>query len=188
MQGWEYQPLGPFLAKNFITSVSPWVITPEALAPFRVAQPARAEGDPAVLPYLWSEDDQQTGALDVELEVLLETEASRRAGRAAHRLSLSSTCHMYWTVAQLVAHHSSNGCNLRAGDLFGSGTLSAPTPDGLGSLLEITQGGRVPVELEGGEKRSFLEDGDEIVLRARARRDGFASIGFGEVRGRVRPA
>lgn len=188
VQGWEYQPLGPFLAKNFVTSVSPWVITPEALAPFRVAQPPRAAGDPAVMPYLLDEEDQQSGAFDIELEVLLQPAASPGNDRPPHRLSLSSTRHMYWTAAQLVAHHSSNGCNLRAGDLFGSGTLSAPTSDGLGSLLEITQGGRVSVDLGAGQSRGFLEDGDEVVLRARARREGYATVGFGEVRGRILPA
>ncbi len=188
IQGWEYQPLGPFLAKNFATSISPWVVTPEALAPFRVAQAPRPAGDPAPLPYLLDEADQQHGALDLECEVLLHTPAGRAAGHPAHRLSLGNARHLYWTVAQLVAHHSSNGCNLRPGDLFGSGTISTPTPDGLGSLLEITEGGRRAVALEDGETRTFLEDGDELVIRARAVRDGYAAIGFGEVRGTIVPA
>lgn len=187
LQAWEYQPLGPFLAKNFATSVSPWIVTPEALAPFRVAQPGRPEGDPAPLPYLLDAGDQRDGALDVELEALLLTQCLRDRGLPPHRLSLGSTRHLYWTVAQLVAHHSSNGCNLRPGDLFGSGTISAPTPDGLGSLLEITEGGKTPIALPGGSTRTFLEDGDEIIFRARGRRDGYAAIGFGEVRGRVLP-
>jgi fumarylacetoacetase len=188
IQGWEYQPLGPFLAKNFATTISPWVITPEALAPFRIAQAPRPDGDPAPLPYLLDAGDQQAGALDLELEVWLQTPDAARRGRPPQRLSRSSTRHLYWTVAQLVAHHSSNGCNLRPGDLFGSGTISAPTPDGFGSLLEITEGGRAPIELPGGERRTFLEDGDEVIVRARAHRDGAVSIGLGDVRGTVRPA
>ena len=188
IQAWEYQPLGPFLAKNFATSISPWVITPEALAPFRMPQPPRPEGDPAPLPYLLDPEDQHTGALDLEFEVLLLTAQSRREGLAPRRLSLSNAQHMYWTVAQLVAHHSSNGCNLRPGDLFGSGTISAPTPDGLGSLLEITEGGRRSVDVAPGQTRTFLQDGDEVIIRARAQRTGAASIGFGEVRGTIAAA
>jgi fumarylacetoacetase len=188
LQAWEYQPLGPFLSKSFATSVSPWVVTPEALEPFRCAQPARPEGDPQPLPYLNDEQDQQQGALDIELEVLLLTEAMRNKGQPAQRIAMSSTKNMYWTVAQMVAHHSVNGCSLQPGDLFGSGTLSGSSADSLGSLLEITQGGKQPLELPGGETRTFLEDGDEIVLKARCRRDGYASIGFGECRGRVMPA
>lgn len=188
VQAWEYQPLGPFLSKSFATTVSAWVVTPEALAPFRAAQPPRPEGDPAPLPYLLDEADQRGGALDVELEVLLLTARMRAAGAAPHRLALSSTRHMYWTVAQMVAHHASNGCELRPGDLLGSGTLSAPTRDGHGSLLETSSGGREPVALPNGETRAFLADGDEVTLRARARRDGAAPIGFGECRAVVLPA
>ena len=188
IQAWEYQPLGPFLAKNFATSISPWVITPEALAPFRMPQPPRPEGDPAPLPYLLDPEDQHTGALDLEFEVLLLTAQSRREGLAPRRLSLSNAQHMYWTVAQLVAHHSSNGCNLRPGDLFGSGTISAPTPQGFGSLLEITEGGRRSVDVAPGQTRTFLQDGDEVIIRARALRAGAASIGFGEVRGTIAAA
>ncbi|MCP9338956.1 fumarylacetoacetase [Stutzerimonas xanthomarina] len=188
LQAWEYQPLGPFLSKSFATSVSPWVITPEALEPFRCAQPARAEGDPQPLPYLFDQQDQQQGALDIELEVLLLTETMRDKGQPAQRIALSSTKNMYWTVAQMVAHHSVNGCSLQPGDLFGSGTLSGSSADSLGSLLEITQGGKLPLELPSGETRTFLQDGDEIILKARCRRDGQASIGFGECRGRVMPA
>jgi len=188
LQAWEYQPLGPFLSKSFATSVSPWVVTPEALEPFRCAQPVRPEGDPQPLPYLFDEQDQQQGALDIELEVLLLTEAMRDKGQPAQRIALSSTKNMYWTVAQMVAHHSVNGCSLQPGDLFGSGTLSGSSPESLGSLLEITQGGKQPLELPSGETRTFLEDGDEIILKARCRRDGQASIGFGECRGRVMPA
>ncbi|WP_407290752.1 fumarylacetoacetase [Stutzerimonas zhaodongensis] len=188
LQAWEYQPLGPFLSKSFATSVSPWVVTPEALAPFRCAQPSRPEGDPQPLPYLYNEQDQQQGALDIELEVLLLTEAMRNQGQPAQRIALSSTKNMYWTVAQMVAHHSVNGCSLQPGDLFGSGTLSGNSADSLGSLLEITAGGKQPLELPNGETRTFLEDGDEIILKARCHRDGQVSIGFGECRGRVMPA
>jgi len=185
IQAWEYQPLGPFLSKSFITSVSPWVVTAEALAPFRQAQPPRPQGDPQPLPYLFDARDQQGGAFDIELEVLLLTEAMREQNLPAHRLTLSNTRHMYWTVAQLVAHHSVNGCQLQAGDLFGSGTLSGPESGQFGSLLEITEGGKKAVELASGEVRKFLEDGDEIILRARCSREGFASIGFGECRGKI---
>ncbi|MFG6206344.1 fumarylacetoacetase [Pseudomonas retamae] len=185
IQAWEYQPLGPFLSKSFITSVSPWVVTAEALEPFRTAQPARPAGDPQPLPYLFDKRDQDGGAFDIELEVLLLTEAMREQNLPAHRLTLSNTRYMYWTVAQMVAHHSVNGCQLQAGDLFGSGTLSGPESGQFGSLLEITEGGKKPIELASGEVRKFLEDGDEIILRARCARDGFASIGFGECRGKV---
>jgi len=185
IQAWEYQPLGPFLSKSFITSISPWVVTAEALQPFCRAQPARPEGDPQPLPYLFDKRDQAGGAFDIELEVLLLTETMREQNLPAHRLTLSNTKHMYWTVAQMVAHHSVNGCQLQAGDLFGSGTLSGPENGQFGSLLEITEGGKKPIELASGEVRKFLEDGDEIVLRARCSRDGFASIGFGECRGKV---
>jgi fumarylacetoacetase len=188
IQAWEYQPLGPFLSKNFASTISAWIITPEALEPFRTAQPTRPEGDPAPLDYLLDEADQREGALDIELEVLLLTERMRQEGQAPHRLALSSTRHMYWTVAQMVAHHSCNGCALRPGDFLGSGTISAPTPDGFGSLLETTKGGKEPVRLPSGETRVFLEDGDEVLLRARATREGAASIGFGECRAIVLPA
>ncbi|ROM46688.1 fumarylacetoacetase [Pseudomonas canadensis] len=185
IQAWEYQPLGPFLSKSFITTISPWVVTAEALEPFRKAQPARPEGDPQPLSYLLDKRDQAAGALDIELEVLLTTAAMREQNLRAHRLALSNSLHMYWTVAQLVAHHSVNGCQLQAGDLFGSGTLSGPQTGQFGSLLEMTEGGKKAVELPSGEVRKFLEDGDEIILRARCNREGFASIGFGECRGTV---
>ncbi|MBK5539132.1 fumarylacetoacetase [Pseudomonas sp. TH05] len=188
IQAWEYQPLGPFLSKSFITSISPWVVTAEALEPFRRAQPARPDGDPQPLPYLLDARDQAAGGFDIELEVLLTTAAMREQGLPAHRLTLSNTGYMYWTVAQMVAHHSVNGCQLQAGDLFGSGTLSGPENGQFGSLLEITEGGKKPIELPSGEVRKFLEDGDEIILRGRCRREGFASIGFGECRGTVLPA
>ena len=185
IQAWEYQPLGPFLSKSFITSISPWVVTAEALEPFRRAQPARPQGDPQPLPYLLDANDQAHGALDIELEVLLLTASMREQNLPAQRLGLSNSLNMYWTAAQLVAHHSVNGCQLQPGDLFGSGTLSGPDQSQLGSLLEITEGGKHPVELASGEVRKFLEDGDEIIFRARCKREGFASIGFGECRGKV---
>ena len=188
MQAWEYQPLGPFLAKNFLTSVSPWIITSHALAPFRIAQLSRPEGDPALLPYLSDPANQNTGALALELEVTITTEAMRNRGISGHRLSRGAAANMYWTIGQMVAHHTSNGCDLQTGDLLGSGTISAPDPIGFGSLLELSNGGADPIELTGGERRSFLEDGDEIIFSAHAHADGFVSIGFGTCVGRVIPA
>jgi fumarylacetoacetase len=188
IQAWESQPLGPFLAKNFATTISAWVITPEALAPFRVAQAPRPEDDPKLLPYLFDDRDQREGALDLELEALLLSEGMREKGVAPHRLASSNARYLYWTVAQLVAHHASGGCNLGPGDLFGSGTISGPMPGSFASLLETTEAGRKPLELPSGESRSFLENGDEVIMRARAHRSGYASIGFGECRGRVEPA
>ena len=188
IQAWESQPLGPFLAKSFCTSISPWIVTPEALAPFRAAQPPRPDGDPAPLPYLSDAADQAGGALDIELEVLLITPDMRKQGLAPHRLSIGSALALYWTPAQLLTHHASAGCNLNPGDLIGSGTISAATSDGCGSLLEITQGGRAPITLPSGEERRFLEDGDEVILCARARRTGAAPIGFGQCRGQIVPA
>jgi fumarylacetoacetase len=187
VQAWEYQPLGPFLAKNFATTISTWIITPEALAPFRIAQPARPQGEPTPLPYLVDGADQREGALDLELEVLLITPGLREQGLPPHLFGRSNARHMYWTVAQLVAHHTSNGCNLRPGDLLGTGTISGPDIDGSGSMLEATNGGRSPINLASGEERRFLEDGDEVILRARGRREGFASIGFGECRATILP-
>ena len=188
IQAWEYQPLGPFLGKSFFTTISPWVVTPEALAPFRTAQAPRPAGDPAPLPYLFDAADQAAGALDVELEVFLLTSGLQAKGLAPQRLSVGNARYLYWTVAQLVAHHSSGGCNLRAGDLFGTGTISAPEEGGLGSLLEISAGGRRPVELPSGETRRFLEDGDTVIMRARCAREGFATIGLGDCRGTIAPA
>ncbi|AIR89549.1 fumarylacetoacetase [Pseudomonas cremoricolorata] len=185
IQAWEYQPLGPFLSKSFITTLSPWVITAEALQPFRCAQPARPAGDPQPLAYMLDAADQAHGAFDIELQVLLLTPTMREQGLAPQRLTLSNSLSMYWTVAQLVAHHSVNGCQLQPGDLFGSGTLSGADPQAYGSLLEITEGGKRPLLLSNGEQRTFLEDGDEIILRGRCVREGVASIGFGECRGRV---
>ena len=188
IQAWEYQPLGPFLAKNFATTVSPWIVTPEALAPFRIAQPPRPQGDPAPLPYLLDAADQAAGALDLELEVWLRTAAMRARGLPEHQLAASNARHMYWTVAQLVAHHTVGGCDLRPGDLFGTGTISGPDAGSCGSILETTLGGRQPVTLPGGEQRRFLEDGDEIILRAHGRRAGCVPIGFGDCRGTILPA
>jgi fumarylacetoacetase len=186
IQAWEYQPLGPFLAKNFMTSISPWIVTPEALEPYRIAQAPRPAGDPRPLPYLWDDADQAGGALDLDLEVQLCTDGMRRCGTHPERITRSNARYLYWTTAQMLAHHSSGGCDLRAGDLFGSGTISAP--DAGGSLLELSRGGREPLRLSNGEQRRFLLDGDEIILRARAQRPGFASIGFGECRGVVTAA
>jgi fumarylacetoacetase len=188
LQAWEYQPLGPFLAKSFLTSISPWVVTGEALAPFRTAQPPRPDGDPRPLDYLWSQADQAGGAFDIALEVELLTAAMRQAGRPALRLASIRSTELYWTIAQLIAHHASNGCALRPGDLFGTGTISSPAKDGCGSLLELTRGGAEPVALPDGETRAYLEDGDDVILRARCAREGFAPIGFGECRGRVTSA
>ena len=188
IQAWEYQPLGPFLAKNFATTISPWVVTMEALAPFRQAQPPRPAGDPRPLPYLWDEADQGRGAFGITLEAFLRTNAMRRDGAPAHRLSVSNVNHLYWTLAQMVAHHTSSGCNLQPGDLFGSGTISAPESTGWGSFSELSDDGRADIRLPSGETRTFLEDGDELILRARAERAGFAAIGFGDCLGRIVPA
>ena len=185
IQAWEYQPLGPFLAKNFLTSVSPWVVTPQALAPFRKPMAPRAPGDPQPLPYLDDPADREKGGLGIRLQVTISTEKMRRDGLPPHVLSSGSAdAAMYWSAAQIVAHHSSNGCNLQPGDLIGTGTLSTDSDTGLGSLLEISRGGKHPIELASGETRSFLEDGDEITLRAWCEGDGLR-IGFGECVGRV---
>ena len=188
LQAWEYQPLGPFLAKNFLTSVSPWIVSADALAPFRSVIPPRPKGDPLPLPYLDDAADRQSGGLGVQLEVTLSTEQMRKQGLVPHVLSRGTAdAAMYWSAAQIVAHHSCNGCNLQPGDLIGTGTLSTESDRGLGSLLEISRGGKQPIEVESGEKRSFLEDGDEIVLRAWCERDGAVRIGLGECVGRVVP-
>jgi fumarylacetoacetase len=189
LQAWEYQPLGPFLAKNFLTSISPWIVSPQALAPFRKPMPPRPASDPQPLPYLDDPADRESGALGIQLEVTLTTEQMRQRQLAPHILSRGSAdAAMYWSAAQIVAHHSSNGCNLQPGDLIGTGTLSTESAGGLGSLLEISQGGKQPIELPTGEKRSFLEDGDEVTLRAGCQVDGAVRIGFGECVGRVVPA
>jgi fumarylacetoacetase len=189
LQAWEYQPLGPFLAKNFLTSISPWVVTPDALAPFRRPMPPRPDGDPEPLPYLSDAEDRASGGLGVELEVSLLTHKMRAADAEPFVLSRGeAAAAMYWSAAQIVAHHSSNGCNLQSGDLIGTGTLSTDQATGLGSLLEISRGGQEPIELPSGETRSFLEDGDELVLSARCNADGAVPIGFGSCAGRILPA
>jgi fumarylacetoacetase len=181
LQAWEYQPLGPFLAKSFASTISPWVVTLEALEPYRCAAFPRAAEDPKPLPYLFSEKDQAEGGFDISLEMHLKTAKMR----APQRLSHGSFRDSYWTIAQMVAHHTSNGCNLQPGDLLGSGTISGASPDSYGSMMELTQAGKSPLALPGGETRTFLEDGDEVTERGRCARDGHASIGFGEAAGRI---
>lgn len=185
IQYWEMPPLGPFLGKNFGSTISPWIVTAEALEPFRVAQPPRPAGDPRPLSYLWDNRDQQGGAFDIALEALLLTAQMREKGLAPHPMSRSNTTDLYWTVAQLVAHHTCGGCNLLPGDIFGSGTISGPTEEGYGSLMELSADGQRRISLESGETRSFLENGDEVIFRAHCRRDGYAPIGFGECRARI---
>jgi fumarylacetoacetase len=187
IQAWEYQPLGPFLSKNFASTVSPWMVTLDALAPFRSAF-ARPPGDPRPLAYLDSATNQQQGAIDIELEVWLQTRKMRDEQQAAVRLMQANYQDAYWTLAQLVAHHTVNGCNLRAGDLLGSGTLSGPRPEQGGSMLELSQGGKQALSLANGETRAFLEDGDTVILRGYCQREGYRRIGFGECRGTVLPA
>jgi fumarylacetoacetase len=187
IQAWEYQPLGPFLSKNFATTISPWIVTLEALAPYRVPF-TRPEGDPQPLPYLDAPANRAQGALDVQLEVLLQTQAMRDQGHEAERLTRTSYRHAYWTVAQMVAHHTVNGCNLQPGDLLGTGTLSGPTLDEAGALIELTVGGKRPLTLPNGQSRAYLEDGDAVVLRGWCEKPGAARIGFGECRGTVLPA
>jgi fumarylacetoacetase len=185
LQKWEYQPLGPFLAKSFATSVSPWVVTLEALAPYRVPAFARPEGDPRPLPYLAHDDNEARGGIDLRLEVLLSSKAMRERGLPALAVSRSNLRDLYWTLAQMVAHHASNGCNLRPGDLIASGTVSGEGREARGCLLERTWRGAEPLALPSGEERRFLENGDEVVFRGHCEREGFARIGFGECRGEV---
>jgi fumarylacetoacetase len=187
VQAWEYQPLGPFLAKNFATTISPWIVTLDALEPFR-APWSRPPGDPQPLPYLDSPANRARGAFDIALEVRLQTDAMRSAGVPSVPLSHSNFRDAYWTVAQLVAHHSVGGCNLLSGDLFGSGTQSGPEPGQGGSLLELSEGGRQALALPNGERRTFLQDGDTVVMRARCEREGFRRIGFGDCAGTLLPA
>lgn len=182
IQAWEYQPLGPFLSKSFASTLSPWIVTLEALQPFR-APLVRPEGDPQPLPYLDSAENRSQGAIDIQLQVLIQTQAMREAGLAPHLLSQSNYTDAYWTLAQLVAHHTINGCNLQTGDLLGTGTLSGPGTGQAGSLLELTQGGKQPITLPNGQTRTFLEDGDRVILRAFCERPGAARIGFGECAG-----
>lgn len=202
MQKWEYVPLGPFLAKNFATTVSPYIVTMEALAPFRGPRFERPTGDPQPLPHLDSDHDRSAGAFDVTLEVYLQSAEMKNKGLAPHRLSRGSFRDMYWTVAQMLTHHASNGCNMQPGDLLGSGTVSGPTRDARGCLLELTWDGdpwanppvkatgadRTPIDLPSGEQRKFLADGDEVIIKGYCEREGFRRIGFGECRGVVLPS
>ena len=188
IQAWEYQPLGPFLSKNFASTLSPWVVTLEALAPYRVpfAHPA---DEPQPLPYLDEPGNRAHGGIDVRLEVLLQTAQHRARGSAPHRLSATSFRHQYWTVAQMLTQHTVGGCNLQPGDLLGTGTISGPTPEEAGAIVELSAGGRQPIAISGsGETRTFLEDGDAVVLRGWCEAPGRARIGFGECRGEVLPA
>ena len=188
IQSWEYQPLGPFLAKSFATSVSPWVVPMEAFAPFRVGVSPRPAEDPTPLPYLLDAQDQGFGAIDLTLEAFLLTRRMRAGNIAPYRLSRSGMRDLYWTLAQMIAHHTSNGCNLLPGDLLATGTISGPEDDSAGCLLELTQRGANPIPLPNGESRTALEDGDEVILRGFCRREGFPEISLGECRGAVLPA
>jgi fumarylacetoacetase len=183
IQTWEYQPLGPFMAKNFATSISPWVVTLEALEPYRVPAFERLAGDPSPLPYLDSPDNRRRGGIDVRVEVLLTSARMRQEGLPPHRLSRGTMADLYWTPAQMFTHHTSNGCNLQPGDLFASGTISGPSKDSRGCLLELTWRGTEPLTLPTAETRKFLEDGDEVIMRGFCERTGTPRIGFGECRG-----
>ena len=187
IQGWEYQPLGPFLSKNFATTISPWIVTLEALEPYRVPF-VRPADDPQPLPYLDSARNRQAGAIDIELQVGLQTQSMREAGEGDATICRTSYRHAYWTVAQMVTHHTVNGCNLQSGDLLGSGTLSGPTLDQAGALIELTSGGKNPLTLPNGQSRTYLEDGDAVVLRGWCEKPGAARIGFGECVGTLLPA
>jgi fumarylacetoacetase len=184
MQAWESTPLGPFLAKNFATTISPWIVTLEALAPYREPW-RRAADEPAPLSYLEHPSNRGRGAINIALEAWLETARHRQERRPAQRLSRTNFYHQYWTIAQMVAHHTVGGCNLQSGDLLGSGTISGPTPGEAGALIELTEGGRKPLTLDNGDQRAFLEDGDAIILRGWCEKPGFARIGFGEVYGQI---
>jgi len=188
MQAWEYQPLGPFLAKNFATTVSPFVVTMEALAPFRTAAFEREADDPQPLDYLNGEQNQKSGGFDIKLEVYIQTEKMRASNIAPHLLSRSNMKDLYWTIGQMLTHHASNGCNLQTGDLMATGTVSGREKNERGCLLELTWRGTEPLELPNGETRRFLEDGDEIIMKGFCEREGFRRIGFGECRGKILPA
>ena len=185
LQAWEYQPLGPFLAKNFASTIGAWVVTPEALEPFRAPLAPRAEGDPAPLPYLTDEGDRARGGLALTVEAWLRTTRMREAREPAVRVSTGSSLDLYWSFAQMLAHHASNGCNMRPGDLLGSGTISGPEKGSRGCMLELTWRGAEPLELPNGERRGFLEAGDELTITAFAERDGAVRIGFGRCTGQV---
>jgi len=186
VQSWEYQPLGPFLGKSFATSISPWVVPLQAIEPFRVPVSPRSAGDPEPLPHL--ADDRGAGAIDLTLEVWLTTAAMRSASLPPVRLSSGNLRDLYWSFAQMIAHHTSNGCNLIAGDLLASGTVSGAEAGSQGCLLEITRRGESPLRLSNGEVRAFLEDGDEVILRGFCEREGFPRVSFGECRGVVASA
>ncbi|HMO80910.1 MAG TPA: fumarylacetoacetase [Pyrinomonadaceae bacterium] len=185
IQAWEYQPLGPFLAKSFATTISPFVVTMEALAPFRVPAFERDPDDPQPLDYLNDEQNQKFGGLDIKLEVYLQTEKMRQENIEPHMLSRSNPKDLYWTIGQMLTHHASNGCNLQTGDLMASGTVSGKEKHERGCLLELTWRGTEPLDLPSGEQRRFLEDGDEIIMKGYCEREGFRRIGFGECRGKV---
>lgn len=185
VQGWEYQPLGPFLAKNFATTLSPWVVTLDALEPFRAPVFTRPEGDPAPLAYLSTPENEAAGGVSITLEVRLQTASMRASGTAPVAVSRTSFTHMYWTLAQLVTHHAMGGCNLRSGDLLASGTVSGPTKGERGCLMELTWRGAEPLTLPGGETRTFLEDGDLVELAGWCEAPGQRRIGFGTARGVV---
>ena len=188
VQKWEYQPLGPFLAKSFATTISPWIVTTEALAPFRVPAFERAEDDPKPLPHLAHEANESHGGVDLQLEVHLQSPQMRDEGLEPVRISRGNFRDMYWTAAQMLTHHASAGCNLRPGDLMASGTVSGQAKDSRGCLLELTWRGSEPVNLPNGEIRKFLQDGDEVILKGHCEREGARRIGFGECRGVVQPA
>lgn len=179
IQAWEYQPLGPFLAKSFATTISPWVVTAEALEPFRRPQAPRPEGDPAPLPYLFDAEDQESGVYDISIDIELLSADMRKNNAAPFRLGSTSSVNLYWTIAQMIAHHTINGCDLAAGDLLGSGTISGPDDSSRGSLMELSMGGKNPIELPNGESRTFLEDGDEVILKGWVERAGYRRIGLG---------
>lgn len=187
LQAWEYQPLGPFLAKNFASTVSPWIVSNEALLPYRTSW-TRDQADPQPLAYLESAKNRDQGSIDIKLEVLLETDTMREQGEQPAQLSKSSFKHSYWTVAQMVAHHTVNGCNLKPGDFFGSGTQSGPNHEEAGSLLELSRGGKESITLPNGETRTFLLDGDNVIMKGFCHKEGFARIGFGEVSSKILPA
>jgi fumarylacetoacetase len=187
IQRWEYQPLGPFLSKSFATTISPWIVTMEALAPFRAPAFKRPAGDPEPLPYLNSLENRERGGFDIKLEVFISTEQMREKGIAPHRLSSSNTRDLYWTFAQMLTHHTSNGCNMQPGDLLASGTVSGATKESQGCLIELTGRGAEPIDLSTGESRRFLQDGDDVIFRGYCEREGFRRIGFGECRGVIWP-
>ncbi|MBT8115762.1 MAG: fumarylacetoacetase [Arenicella sp.] len=187
IQAWEYQPLGPFLSKSFASTVSPWIVTMEALAPYRKAW-SRPEADPQPLDYLDSAKLRKSGALDMKLEVLIETQAMRDSNEPPSSVSVSNFDQSYWSISQMIAHHTVNGCNLQPGDLFGSGTQSGETADSVGALLEATEGGKHPITLSNGEQRTFLQDGDRVIMRGWCDGPGLPRIGFGEASGTILPA